>query len=496
MIRTMNSPLWRAGAATALLVFAPAVAFAQSTVPSSLTLEQAVAMARENNPDFLATANDQRSANAGVRAARDAFLPTAQLNTSVGYTAAGTARYGAVDVGSNPAVYTSGFSLSAGMELSASTLLQPGVARAQARATTQRIAGAAADLDAQVKQLYLSALQAQEGVEQAQREVTRTSEYVRLAQAKLDVGAGTPLDLRRAEVQQGQAEVTLLQARNTLATARIQLAQAIGVVEVDSTVRLATPFEVFEPRWSAAELVEMSLRNNPTLLSVRANEDATETQVKAARSAYLPSLGLSFNLNGSSLRPTNLDEILDQAVAGATQSYQSCLQSNQIRQSAGLPAVACNQPSASDVRSATRSQFGTFPFGYNRQPWSLGLGISFPLLAGPQRRQRIEEARVSHDDAQLRVRSQELKLRTDVATALVNVSNGYQTVQLQSRVVERSTEELRLAQERFRFGASNSLEVIDAQTNLSQAERDRIDAVYNFHKSLALLEALVGQPLR
>lgn len=59
-----------------------------------------------------------------------------------------------------------------------------------------------------------------------------------------------------------------------------------------------------------------------------------------------------------------------------------------------------------------------------------------------------------------------------------------------------ATEELRLAQERFRFGAANSIEVTDAQTNLAQAEQARIDAVYNFHKTLAALEALVGRSLR
>jgi outer membrane protein len=38
--------------------------------------------------------------------------------------------------------------------------------------------------------------------------------------------------------------------------------------------------------------------------------------------------------------------------------------------------------------------------------------------------------------------------------------------------------------------------VTDALTSLREAERARIDAVYNFHKSLAALEALVGRSLR
>ena len=77
-----------------------------------------------------------------------------------------------------------------------------------------------------------------------------------------------------------------------------------------------------------------------------------------------------------------------------------------------------------------------------------------------------------------------------------NLEAAYETALLQQRIVERSTEELRLAQERFRFGAANSIEVTDAQTNLGQAEQAQIDAVYNFHKTLAALEALVGRSLR
>jgi outer membrane protein len=68
--------------------------------------------------------------------------------------------------------------------------------------------------------------------------------------------------------------------------------------------------------------------------------------------------------------------------------------------------------------------------------------------------------------------------------------------QLQEQVVGRATEELRLAQERFRFGVASSVEVTDAQTSLALAEQGRIDAIYNYHKSLAALEALVGRPLR
>jgi outer membrane protein len=103
---------------------------------------------------------------------------------------------------------------------------------------------------------------------------------------------------------------------------------------------------------------------------------------------------------------------------------------------------------------------------------------------------------VQADDAQLAVRAQEQRLSRDVRTGLLNAQTAYRTAELQRQVAENAGEELRMARERFRLGAANSLDVTDAQTRLAEAERAVIDAVYMYHKSVAALEALVGRSLR
>ncbi|MDQ3556276.1 MAG: TolC family protein, partial [Gemmatimonadota bacterium] len=84
----------------------------------------------------------------------------------------------------------------------------------------------------------------------------------------------------------------------------------------------------------------------------------------------------------------------------------------------------------------------------------------------------------------------------DVDTAVLQVETAFRTAQILERAAGTAAEELRLAEARFRAGEAASLEVVTAQTRLSEAERAQIDAVYNFHQSLALLESLVGRPLR
>lgn len=494
----------RVGAPALAVALAPVTLAAQQPEPgATLTLEEAMALARENNPEFLSQANDTDVARWQVRSAQASLLPSADISNSFGYTASGERRFDSVGLGQQPAIYSSTFSIGGSLTMNGSRLLQPTVARANLRATQQRVEGAAANLEANVAQQYLTVLRAQETVAQAEREVLRTAEHVRLAQARLDVGAGTPLDVRRAEVQKGQADISLLQAQSAYANSILLLSQVVGT-PLSPGVRLESDFAIFEPGWTAEELTATALRNNPTLLAARASVDAAGTTVRQARSAYLPSLSLSVGVNGNAYRASGLDGLIqqniDQGVSNAQQDFLRCQEQNQIRQNAGLPTTPCialpESEIADRVRTQTEAQYGTFPFNYQRQPMTARMTVSLPIFTGLSRQLQVEQARASATDARLQVRTQELRLQTDVATSLRNLQTAHRTVELQEIVRTAAAEELRLAEERFRFGAASSIEVTDAQTRLAEAERAQIDAVYNFHQTLAALEAQVGQRLR
>ena len=157
----------------------PLGAAAQQPAPADLSIDQAIRIARENNPTFLQQVNDVGVARSSLRAAYGNFIPSLSASNSYGYTAAGDARYGTVEFGQQPESYSSSYSLNMGLSLSGSTLLQPTVERAQKVATERRVEGAAASLDAQVANQYLTVLQARELVAQAEQELARTEEHVR-----------------------------------------------------------------------------------------------------------------------------------------------------------------------------------------------------------------------------------------------------------------------------------------------------------------------------
>lgn len=512
---TMTRTLSRRACAAIALALSAAPAAAQQTAPAApppppvqqqpqgppLTMEQAVATAREANPDLLAQQNDTRTARAAVRQARLDFLPSASVSGSMGYVASGERRSGTVSLQQQPAIYSSGYGLDFSYQMSGSKLMQPRLARAQERATIQRVAGYEANLVSQVQQQYLAALQAWEQSGQAQRELARTVEHERLARARLEVGAGTPLDLRRAEVERGQAEVNVLQRRNTYQTELLRLGLAMGR-EIPADTRLATTFALFAPAWTVDQLQALALEGNPNLLSARATAQAARTGVRAARTQYLPSLALQVGFGGSVNSAADLNPAYQTALNNSRSAFNNCQYGNQLGALIGATPENCSKYDVSSqfivdsLRSLVRAGNPSFPFGFRSDPMVARLSVSLPLFNGYARERQVEEARVQQEDAELQVRSQELKLRADLGGALLNLQTAYGTAQLQDQVVAKATEELRLAQERFRFGVASSVEVTDAQTSLAQAEQARIDAVYNYHKSLAALEALVGRPLR
>jgi outer membrane protein len=443
MVRTRHI---RAAVTAAFLL--PAALSAQQPAPlAQLSVEQALQLARANNPDYQVQRNQIRSAEWRARSASGDLMPTTSASMSFGYTGPGQQRFGNVPIGDpRPAAYSSGLSLGLQYSLSAGTLLQPGMARREVSALEQQVESVEAGLEAQVTQGYLSLLQAREATVQAARERERALEHVRLAEARVAVGAGTPLDIRRAEVQLGQAEVRVVQTENQEVNERLMLSQLLGV-QLAPGVELVSTFALAPPQLDPEALVAAALTRNPALRGQQAMADLAEARVRVARAAYLPTVNMSASISGSAVSQSGVEG-------------------------------------------------GTFPFDYNPNPGSMSLGLSLPIFTGFNREQQIAEARIAAEDARFRLRGQQLRVEAEVEGAARGVEAAYRVALLQRRVRETSEEELRLARERFRFGAATSVEVTDAQTNLSEAERAEISAVYDYHKSLAALEALIGTPLR
>jgi outer membrane protein TolC len=94
------------------------------------------------------------------------------------------------------------------------------------------------------------------------------------------------------------------------------------------------------------------------------------------------------------------------------------------------------------------------------------------------------------------MRGDELRVRTQVNIAYLDVATARQSVDLEARNRDLADEQLRLARELYRVGVNTFLELQEAETVKARADRAYLQAVYTFHDGLATLEAEVGRSLR
>lgn len=474
---------------------------------ATLTLDEAIAQARANSPLYRQALNNAGPARWAVRNAySNLFLPSASASAGFGYTGAGASSFGGQEFQQSSPSYNSNYSVGVSWRLDGNTLTGPAQAKAQQTATEEDISAAAVQLRVEVTTQYLVALQAIAQVDVARQQVRRSEDFLRLAQARYQVGQATLLDVRKAEVEKGTADVALLRADQTANEAKLELMRRMGVESPVPIQQLALTdsFPVAAPTYQLDQLLGLADEQNPVLRSLRAQESAAGAAVTAAKGDYLPSLSLSAGWSGFAQEFTDETLILGQTLAGAQAQQASCLENNQIRAGAGLPTVDClaaaglQDPNTlrPEVIAGFRDRNNVFPFSYQRSPFSANMTLSLPIFTGFGRTLRVAQARAQREDADEAVRARRLAVRSEVHARFLALETAYRSIPVQAASREAAREQLRLEQDRYRLGSGTALELSDAQNQVQRAEGDYVNAVYGYHIAIAALEAAVGRPLR
>jgi outer membrane protein TolC len=89
----------------------------------------------------------------------------------------------------------------------------------------------------------------------------------------------------------------------------------------------------------------------------------------------------------------------------------------------------------------------------------------------------------------------ERTIRRDVVSAYDTYETSRAEVQLAQVGVTVARENYRMQEMRYRGGASDILDLLDAQVNVAEAEADLVEARYATRLSLAALEAILGRRL-
>jgi outer membrane protein len=489
----------RVSLSVALVALAGQVALAQGGNPPSvqdLSLAQAIALARQNNPTYLQTATGLRTANAAVRSAYGAFLPTINSSFGAGYQQAGSQVFQGLTFSGSSNAVTSNYSLGVSYRVSAASFIQPKLQIANRNATEANISGQAETVRANVTAAYLTALADEASAALQDTLVVTAQGQLDLANAKMQVGQATILDVRSAQVALGQAQVAALTAHNTAEVDKVTLYQQIGVPKPDS-VRLTTTFTVETPTFSLDSLLTLAHSRNPAIVALRSQERAAALGVKSAKASYTPTLSLSTGWGGYSYEYTNSDYPVGVAQSGLANAFASCSQLDSLRTGVGLQPFGCGSPTltAAQIQSI-RSNNNAFPFKFTRSPFSVSAGLSLPIFDGFGREQNVQQAIAQQQSAAYGVKAQELQTRTNVTQAYLNLKLAASTIVLRQQTADQAQDQYQYAEARYRAGQATYLDVTSARGTYVQAEVDRVNSIYDYQKAFAALENAVGRPLR
>ena len=465
---------------------------------AALSLDEAITLARRNNPLHLGTINNRRTADAAVRAAQGQLLPNADASFFAQRQQGGRQIFGGTSLGATSDINQSQYQIGIGYRINRATLLTPKLERANRDAVEADITGSAEVLRAGVTQQYLAVLQAQDRASLQDTLLVAAQTQLVLAQARALVGSGTQLDVSRAEVTVGQQQVQVLQARNQIEIEKLRLFQQMGV-EQPAGVTLTTQFTAITEPPPLAELVASARTSNPVVLALRSREKVADLNVKRARGEYSPTLSINTGISGYTYSYANSGFLVQQATASIAESQLSCIRTEEVRAALGLTnnLAQCQGMVLTDEQiSKLRSDNRQFPFNFQSSPKSISATISLPLFDGFAREQRVQEAQSFREDARYNVRARELALTADVTAAYLTLTTAAKTAALQAQNAAKARLELKFTQDRYRSGAVSLVDVTDARAAFERAESDRINAVFDYHKAFAALESAVGRPLR
>jgi outer membrane protein len=133
--------------------------------------------------------------------------------------------------------------------------------------------------------------------------------------------------------------------------------------------------------------------------------------------------------------------------------------------------------------------------GADLSGWIAGAQLSWSIFDGQLTRGKIMEAKARHERAQLDIDESGRQIELDVRTAYSNFIEAREVLESQKTVQEQAQEALRLAEARHKTGTGTQLDVLGAQTALTQARTTQVQALHDYAVARARLQRALGEDM-
>jgi outer membrane protein len=400
--------------------------------PQSLTLDQALALARQNSPELSSAAAVTGAAHAARLEARSGLLPDSSYSGGYTYTQPTEAH------STSP-----GFIAANGVREyfhQADVRQQVGVAEIAAyrsAAAGEDIARALGEIAARglvvtVVQRFDAVVVAQRKAATAQQAVDDATRFLTITEDRERGGEAAHADVIKAQIQLEQRQRELTDANLAVETSKDDLSILVFV-------NYGTPFTVVDDLTPAAPLPTFdvirtqAVRQNPDLAVADAALRQASQDVWVARGQLLPSLGIDF-----------------------------------------LYGI--------DASRLTRQNLG----------YQFTASVSVPLWTWGATEAQIAAARLRQQGARIERAFAARQLLANIHSFYAEAQAAQSELASLERSASLAADSLRLTTLRYQAGEATVLEVVDAQATLVDARNAYDDGQARYHLALASLQRLTG----
>lgn len=391
-------------------------------------------LAQQNDPVYAAARQEFKAAQEAEPQARAALLPQIQFDARVTQDEIDD-RAGPTDGSGSADSEQFGISLR-------QTLFDweqfVGVDRADAEVAQAEaeLAAAEQDLILRVAEAYFGVLTAEENARFAEAEVEAIERQLEQARERFEVGLVPITDTKAAQASYDLAVSRQIEARNEVDNAREELRTIIkqrarNLAEVQEELPLNRPDPDAMDEW-----VAKALEQNPDYLAARAASEASRQGIRQARAGHYPEVDL----------------------------------------------VASSQD--------TQQERGGFTT--DERVDSIGIEVTLPLFRGGATVSGTREARANFEASQSRMAEARRGTEQQTRNAFRNLEARISQVKALRAAVESNETAVEAEEAGFEAGTRTAVDVLDALSDLFEAERDLADARFSYLLNRLRLQAAAG----
>ncbi|MFW6129042.1 MAG: TolC family protein [Candidatus Aminicenantaceae bacterium] len=281
------------------------------------------------------------------------------------------------------------------------------------------------------------------------------------------IGTKAPIDIIDAKAAVASREADIIQAEADVKNSEDTLRALMNIAAEDKLLSDVHITPSGKPSYEKKNInldsaILTAMENRTDLKVSKINIQNEEINLNYAKNQLLPSL----NLNASYWSP---------GISGTQLVYP--------------PGEIFREPIA--IIPGTAADALKDAFGFKYQNWSIGISLDIPLNSVFSRANYIS-SKIELERAKLNLENQEQSILLEIKNSVRAVETNFRRLNAYKAARELAVEKLEAEEDKFKVGLSTNYQVLEYQSQLATAQTNELKAIIDYNLSLANLNKVMG----